>query len=43
MFKIKVTPRFGDTDALRHVNNNVLGDWFELGRNDLNFSHLICS
>ena len=35
MFKIKVTPRFGDTDALRHVNNNVLGDWFELGRNDL--------
>ena len=35
MFKIKVTPRFGDTDALRHINNNVLGDWFELGRNDL--------
>ncbi len=35
MFKIIVTPRFGDTDALRHVNNNVLGDWFELGRNDL--------
>lgn len=35
MFKINVTPRFGDTDALRHINNNVLGDWFELGRNDL--------
>lgn len=35
MFKIKVTPRFGETDALRHINNNVLGDWFELGRNEL--------
>lgn len=35
MFKIKVTPRIGDTDALKHINNNVLGDWFELGRNDL--------
>lgn len=35
MFKINVTPRFGDTDALRHINNNVIGDWFELGRNDL--------
>lgn len=35
MYKLTVTPRFGDADGLRHVNNNVLGAWFELGRNDI--------
>ena len=35
MFKIMVTPLFGDTDALQHINNNVLGTWFELARNDI--------
>lgn len=35
MFKISITPRFGDIDGLRHVNNNVLGIWFEKGRNDI--------
>lgn len=35
MFKIMVTPLFGDTDALHHINNNVLGTWFELARNDI--------
>lgn len=35
MFKITVTPQFGDIDGLRHVNNNVVGNWFELGRNDV--------
>lgn len=35
MFKITVTPQFADTDALKHVNNNVVGNWFELGRNDI--------
>lgn len=35
MFKVNVTPRFGDIDGLRHVNNNVLGVWFEIGRNDI--------
>lgn len=35
MFRMKVTPRFGDIDGLRHVNNNVLGEWFESGRNDI--------
>lgn len=35
MFKIKVTPRFGDVDGLRHVNNTALANWFELGRNDI--------
>ena len=33
MFEIMVTPRFGDTDALKHVNNTVLAIWFEKGRN----------
>lgn len=35
MFKINVVPRFGDVDGLKHVNNNVVGIWFELGRNDI--------
>ncbi|MDD5959254.1 MAG: acyl-CoA thioesterase [Methanobrevibacter wolinii] len=35
MFKIMITPLFGDTDALGHINNNVLGRWFELARNDI--------
>ena len=47
MYTIKVTPRFGDTDALGHINNTVLAHWFELGRNpifrmfepDLNLSY----
>ncbi|WP_461247967.1 acyl-CoA thioesterase [Treponema sp. R6D11] len=32
MFSIKVTPRFGDIDALGHVNNTALPAWFELAR-----------
>ncbi|QEF95428.1 acyl-CoA thioesterase [Methanothermobacter sp. KEPCO-1] len=35
MFKITVTPRFGDIDGLRHVNNTVLAVWFEKGRNPI--------
>jgi acyl-CoA thioester hydrolase len=33
MFSITVTPRFGDTDALGHINNVALAAWFELARN----------
>jgi acyl-CoA thioester hydrolase len=33
MFSIKVTPRFGDTDALGHINNVVIAAWFEQARN----------
>jgi acyl-CoA thioester hydrolase len=33
MFKTAVTPRFGDIDGLRHVNNTVLAIWFEEARN----------
>jgi len=32
MFSITVYPRFGDLDALRHVNNAVPSIWFESGR-----------
>ncbi|MCC7553221.1 MAG: acyl-CoA thioesterase [Methanobacteriaceae archaeon] len=35
MFTITVEPRFGEIDGLKHVNNNVIGNWFELGRNDI--------
>jgi acyl-CoA thioester hydrolase len=33
MFSVKMTPRFGDTDALGHINNVVLAAWFEQARN----------
>jgi len=32
MFTITVQPRFGDLDALGHVNNTVPSFWFETGR-----------
>jgi len=32
MFTIKVLPRFGDLDALGHINNTVPSFWFETGR-----------
>jgi len=32
MFTIKVQPRFGDLDALGHINNTVPSFWFEAGR-----------
>jgi acyl-CoA thioester hydrolase len=32
MFSITVSPRFGDLDALGHINNTVPSYWFELGR-----------
>jgi len=32
MFEITVYPRFGDLDALGHVNNTVPSFWFESGR-----------
>lgn len=35
MFEITVTPRFGDIDGLKHVNNNKMVDWFELARNEI--------
>ncbi len=35
MFKTIVSPLFGDTDALGHINNIVLCSWFELARNDI--------
>ena len=35
MFTTRVTPRFGEIDGLGHVNNVVVAEWFELGRNPL--------
>ncbi|MFW5987482.1 MAG: acyl-CoA thioesterase [Methanohalophilus sp.] len=35
MFTLTVTPRFGDIDGLRHVNNTVIPEWFEMGRNPI--------
>jgi acyl-CoA thioester hydrolase len=35
MFTINVTPRFGDADGLRHINNIALVEWFEVGRNPI--------
>lgn len=32
MWKKTVTPRFGDIDGLRHINNCKLPEWFELAR-----------
>ena len=35
MLRLTVSPRFGDLDGLRHVNNAVLPVWFERARNPL--------
>jgi len=35
MFRINVSPRFGDIDGLGHINNTVLPVWFETGRNSI--------
>ncbi|MDD1764340.1 MAG: acyl-CoA thioesterase [Methanobacteriaceae archaeon] len=35
MFTTTVTPRFGDTDGLQHINNVALVEWFEVGRNPI--------
>lgn len=32
MFFMTVTPRFYETDALGHINNTVLSNWFEASR-----------
>ena len=35
MFTTKISPRFGDMDALHHINNTTLALWFEVARNPL--------
>lgn len=32
MLELKIEPRFCETDALGHINNAVLLEWFEQGR-----------
>ena len=35
MYSIIVEPSFGDCDGLKHINNLVIGRWFEQGRNKI--------
>jgi len=35
MYIEQITPRFGDIDGLRHVNNTVIPGWFEQARNPI--------
>ncbi|MBC7086568.1 MAG: acyl-CoA thioesterase [Methanomethylovorans sp.] len=35
MFITTVTPRFGDADGLRHINNIAISEWFEQARNPI--------
>jgi acyl-CoA thioester hydrolase len=35
MYTTIITPRFGDIDALGHINNVVPAGWFELARNTI--------
>jgi acyl-CoA thioester hydrolase len=35
MYTTIITPRFGDIDALGHINNTVPAGWFELARNTI--------
>jgi len=47
MFKIYISPRFGEIDVLGHINNTAPSAWFEQARNpffkifspDLNINH----
>ncbi|MFD1216949.1 MULTISPECIES: acyl-CoA thioesterase [Microbulbifer] len=32
MFSYQVEPRFSETDALGHINNTIVPNWFEHGR-----------
>ncbi len=34
MFNTIITPRFGDVDGLRHINNVSLIEWYETARNE---------
>lgn len=35
MFTTTITPRFGDIDGLKHINNCVIPQWFEQARNPI--------
>ncbi|OED30723.1 thioesterase family protein [Methanosphaera sp. WGK6] len=35
MYKTIITPRMGETDGLRHINNNNIPLWFETARNPI--------
>ncbi len=35
MFELTITPRFGDLDGLRHINNCMIPIWFENARSPI--------
>jgi len=35
MYKKIITPRIGETDGLRYINNTAIADWFEVARNPI--------
>ena len=35
MFTDTINPRFSETDALGHINNNTYGIWFEAARDSI--------
>jgi len=35
MFELTITPRFGDMDGLRHINNCMIPIWFENARSPI--------
>lgn len=35
MLRMMLTPRFGEIDGMKHVNNNHIGEWFELAREEI--------
>lgn len=35
MFRMEITPRLGDTDALGHINNIAIPEWFETARDPI--------
>lgn len=34
MFEVTITPQFADINPLGYVNNSIVGNWFEVGRNN---------
>lgn len=35
MFETTITPQFADAGPMGYIKNNVIGNWFEVGRNEI--------
>ena len=42
MFTERIKPRFLETDALGHINNNTYGVWFEAARDEMRYFVSLC-